>query len=205
MGLRDEKKQATRAAIADAALGLFLARGFDRVTVADVADVARVSVNTVFNYFPTKEDLLFDRRSEVVGRLAAVVADRPPGESAVGAVRRAFLDALDRREPTLGLDPGMVAFWRVVDDSPALQARLRQLNEWAETALADALAVGAAEGDPAPRVAAAVLAGVDRALHGEIRRRMLAGEEPEEVRAAVTAAARRAFDMAASGLGDYPG
>lgn len=79
VALRAEKKAATRTAIADAALALFLTKGFDRVTVAEVADAARVSVNTAFNYFPTKEDLFFDRQDEVVQRLAGAVRGRGPG------------------------------------------------------------------------------------------------------------------------------
>jgi AcrR family transcriptional regulator len=186
MSLRAEKKAATRAAIADAALGLFLARGFDRVTVAEVAEAARVSVNTAFNYFPTKEDLFFDRQEQVVQRLAAAVRGRAPDESPVDAVRRLFLDELDRGEPTLGLSPDVGAFWQVIDDSPALQARARLLAERAEAALTGALPDGS-------RWKAAALAGVDRALHAQIRDRMSAGADPETVRAEVRAEAERAY------------
>ncbi|MEV4516394.1 helix-turn-helix domain-containing protein [Dactylosporangium sp. NPDC049525] len=192
MALRAEKKAATRTAIADAALALFLAKGFDRVTVAEVADAARVSVNTAFNYFPTKEDLFFDRQDEVVRRLADAVRDRRPGESPVAAVRRLFLDELDRGEPTLGLSPDVGAFWQVVEDSAALQARARLLSQRAEEALAEAL--GGA------RWRAAVLAGVDRALHAQIRDRMRAGDDPAAVRAAVRAEAETAYAALARAL-----
>jgi AcrR family transcriptional regulator len=207
MALRAAKKAATRTAIADAALDLFLEKGFDRVTVAEVARVAGVSVNTAFNYFPTKEDLFFDRAEQVVRRLADAVAAREPGESAVGAVRRAFLGELDRDSPTLGLHPGAAAFRRVIDGSAALQARLRRLNDEARDALAVELATvtGAPPDDPAPRMAAAVLAGVDAALHAEAHRRMVAGERPEDVRVALRAAALHGFDLAEHGLGGYCG
>lgn len=185
VALRAEKKAATRTAIADAALALFLVKGFERVTVAEVADAARVSVNTAFNYFPTKEDLFFDRQDEVVRRLAGAVRDRRPGESPVAAVRRMFLAELDRGEPTLGLSPDVAAFWQVVDDSPALQARARLLSQRAEEALTEAL--GGA------RWQAAVLAGVDRALHAQIRDRMRAGDDPDAVRADVRAEAETAY------------
>jgi AcrR family transcriptional regulator len=184
VGLRDEKKQATRTAIADAALVLFLAKGFDRVTVAEVARAANVSVNTVFNYFPTKEDLFFDRQDEVVQRLAAAVRGRADGETPAAAVHHAFTDRLDRDDPTLGLHPGVTRFWQVVDDSPALLARARLLRELTEDALAHALA------DP---MAAALLAAADHALHAEIRRRVMRGEPAESVRAAVRADADRVF------------
>ncbi|MDG6105714.1 TetR/AcrR family transcriptional regulator [Dactylosporangium aurantiacum] len=185
MALRAEKKAATRTAIADAALGLFLARGFDRVTVAEVADAARVSVNTAFNYFPTKEDLFFDRQDEVVQRLAGAVRGRAPGESPVAAARRLFLEELDRGEPTLGLSPDVGAFWKVIEESPALQARARLLAQRAEEALAAALDGG--------RWQAAMLVGVDRALHALIRDRMRAGADPAAVRAEVRAEAEAAF------------
>jgi len=191
VNLRERKKQATRVAIADAALGLFLERGFDQVTVADVARAADVAVNTVFNYFPAKEDLFFDRQDEVVHRLARAVDARLPGESAAEAVRRAFLEALDRDEPTLGLSPDVAAFWRTIEHSPTLQARLRLMAEQTEAALAAKLAEisGAGPDEPGPRLQAAAIAGVDRALHAEIRRRMQAGEDPATVRAVVRRAA----------------
>src|ERR687885_383370 len=88
MGLRESKKLRTRQEIADKAMELFVARGFDRVTVAEVAAAAGVSEKTVFNYFPTKEDLFFD---EVPARQAALVdaiRRRQPGESIVAALRR---------------------------------------------------------------------------------------------------------------------
>ncbi|PRY43694.1 TetR family transcriptional regulator [Umezawaea tangerina] len=190
MGLREEKKAATRAALSDIATGLFAERGFDAVTVAEVAAAARVSVNTVFNYFPTKEDLFFDRQDAVVDRLAAAV--RAGG---VDGVREAFLAELRRDEPTLALADAATGFWAVVDASPALQARLRHIGELAEEALAEALV-----DDPMPRVTAAVLAGVDRALHDEIRRRVLAGETPADIRAAVADLAERAYDRVLDGL-----
>ncbi|MEU4559379.1 TetR family transcriptional regulator [Actinoplanes sp. NPDC023936] len=205
MGLRDEKKQATRTAIADTALSLFLSSGFDRVTVSDVARAARVSVNTVFNYFPTKEDLFFDRQADVVQRLARAAAGCAPGESVVEAVHRAFLDAVSRNDPTLGIDSDVVAFWRVVDESPALQARARLLAELTEAALAEKLCEMSrtATGSLVPHATAAVIAGVDRALHSEIRRRISLGEHPDTVRTAIISAAERAFAAVRAGMDTY--
>jgi AcrR family transcriptional regulator len=153
-------------------------------------------VNTVFNYFPTKEDLFFDRQDEVVHRLARAVDRRRPGEPPAAAVRRAFVEALDRDEPTLGLSPDVAAFWEAIEASPALQARLRLMAEQTEAILAAKLAevTGAGEDDPAPRILAAAIAGVDRALHAEIRRRIQAGEDPADV--------RRVVRLAAEGVGD---
>ncbi len=90
-GLRQRKKDKTRwLVISQIATRLFIRRGLDRVTIAEVAAAADVSVNTIFNYFPTKEDLLFDREREVVAALANVVRGRPPGESVLEALRHSF-------------------------------------------------------------------------------------------------------------------
>ncbi|MFI6997548.1 TetR/AcrR family transcriptional regulator [Nocardia sp. NPDC050175] len=198
MALREEKKRATRLAIADAALGLFVAHGFDRVTVAEVAEAAKVSINTVFNYFPTKEDLFFDRQDEVINRLAVAVRQRADDESPAAAVRCLFMDELRQHEPTLGLSADATTFWRVIDASPALQARQRLLGEQAEAALAEAIAesVGTTERDIRPRLLAAALAGIDRALHAEIRRRVTAGDSVNSVRRDIGKAAA-AFDAVA--------
>ncbi|MER6351219.1 TetR/AcrR family transcriptional regulator [Streptomyces sp. NPDC001634] len=140
MGLREIKKQQTRTAIADAALTLFMEHGFDQVTVAQVAQHAGVSTNTVFNYFPAKEDLFFDRQAEVEGHLATLVRDRPPGACPVEIIRDDLLSALQQDDPMLGLHPGALRFWQVIHDSPALRAREREIGERAEAALATALA-----------------------------------------------------------------
>ncbi|WP_030258390.1 MULTISPECIES: TetR family transcriptional regulator [Streptomyces] len=206
MGLRELKKQQTRQLLADTAMGLFAERGFDQVTVVDVARAAGVSPNTVFNYFPTKEDLFFDRQDAVVAHLAEVVRHRPAGSSAVDAVRADLLAAVADGEPTVGLNPRMAAFWRIVADSPALRARLLELGERSEAALAAVLAEESetAPGDPLPQVLAGAVAGAHRAVLGEIRRAMVAGEPAEAVRTRVEEAVERAFGLLASGLADYP-
>ncbi|MFF8693623.1 TetR/AcrR family transcriptional regulator [Streptomyces sp. NPDC015144] len=207
MGLRETKKQQTRTAIADAALGLFLEHGFDRVTVAEVARQAGVSTNTAFNYFPAKEDLFFDRQAEAEDHLAALVRDRAPGTCPVEAVRDGLLTALRQNEPMLGLHPGAVRFLRVVHDSPALRAREREIGEHAEAALAVALAEHPSPATPgddtdplASTLLAGAVAGTYRAVLGEIRRRVMSGEPAARVRAAVAPAALRAFDRLCLGL-----
>src|SRR3954454_9689712 len=87
-GLRERKKRAARQAIAATARKLFCQGGFDAVTVAEVAAAAGVSEKTVFNYFPTKEDLFFDEADARRAALVACVRDRAPGESMLAAVRR---------------------------------------------------------------------------------------------------------------------
>ena len=86
-GRRERKKAATRQALSDAAMRLFLARGFDDVTVREIADVADVSTTTLMKHFPTKEALVFDRDDEIERALISAVADRPPRTSVLGALR----------------------------------------------------------------------------------------------------------------------
>jgi AcrR family transcriptional regulator len=98
--LRSRKKQRTREEIADAALLLFAKRGFDAVTVADIARASDVSEQTVYNYFKTKESLVFDEDEAFEARFVAMVRDRPKTQSLIDAVRaeaRAFLNGLSRR------------------------------------------------------------------------------------------------------------
>src|SRR5215472_15632838 len=91
MGLRELKKEQTRQHIADTAFRLFTDRGFDRVTVAEIAREAQVAEATVFNYFATKEDLFYWRLEAFGARLTDAVRDRPAGEPALAAFRRALL------------------------------------------------------------------------------------------------------------------
>jgi AcrR family transcriptional regulator len=205
LSLRERKKRETRERIADVAMGLFMLRGFDRVTVAEVAEAADVSVNTVFNYFPTKEDLFFDRQDVVVESLGRVVAAREPGESALEAVRRDFNAALERRDWRYGITGGAPDFFRMVAESPALVTRTRQMHELREQYLARVLAdeIDADPDDPTPRLVAAQLVALTRTVSEEFLRRRLAGESLEAVVPAVRAAADRAFDLLESGVGDY--
>src|SRR5437868_1080153 len=118
MGLREVKKERRRQVIAETAFDLFATRGFDHVTVAQVAEAAGVSEKTVFNYFPTKEDLFFDEVPAREAALAAAVGARAPGQSVVAALRR-----LEGANCTRLASPGFAVFARVIDDSPALRAK----------------------------------------------------------------------------------
>ncbi len=137
--LRERKKRATRQRISNVASALFRERGFDQVSVAEVARAAEVSTMTVFNYFPRKEDLFLDRIPEAVAIFSAAVRDRAPGETPLAALRRLALELLDQRHPLGGPDSGFPDFWEVVADSPALRARGREALEEMENALAAAL------------------------------------------------------------------
>ncbi|MBV6700482.1 TetR/AcrR family transcriptional regulator [Kitasatospora aureofaciens] len=201
--LRELNKRRTREAISHAATRLFINQGFERTTIADVAAAAGVAKMTVTNHFPRKEDLFLDLHEEIVARYARAVAERAPGESALAALRRTCLAEIDRHDPALGFSGE--AFARTITESPALTARLRELHEQSETALAAALAeaVHAIPGDFESRVAAGLLAAVPRAVSTEVFRRTLAGEEHDTIAAAVRPSAVRAFDRLKGALGDF--
>jgi AcrR family transcriptional regulator len=203
MGLREMKKQQTRRSISDQATRLFLRHGFDRVTIADVAAAAQVAKMTVTNYFPRKEDLALDLHEEFTGLLARTVAGRAPGESALAALRRAFLDAAARHDPVIGF--AGPDFARMVTESPALVSRLREFHEEREDAQAAVLAkeTAAAPHDPLPRLVAAQLGALHRVLFQETLRRTLDDEPNEEIAAALTKSARTAFDLLSPSLSHY--
>ncbi|WP_059012017.1 TetR/AcrR family transcriptional regulator [Streptomyces specialis] len=167
-GLRERKKQQTRLHISDVATGLFLERGFDAVTVAEVAEAADVSVNTVYNYFPTKEDLFLDRGAEFVDRPSRRVRERLPGESAADAVLRGLREDIADRQPWMGLTEGYGRFMRIAFGSSALMARLMRMQQETTQRLSETLAeeVGAEDGDHTPSLIALQL----MSLQGDIYR-----------------------------------
>ncbi|MFI6173185.1 TetR/AcrR family transcriptional regulator [Nocardia sp. NPDC051052] len=203
LGLRDRKKLQTRENISHQATRLFLEHGFDKVTIADVAVAAQVAKMTVTNYFPRKEDLALDLHDVFVDQLARVVREREPGESALAALRAAYLTAAAGQDPVVGFSGP--EFAGMISDSPALVARLREFHDEREQALADTLAAetGAAATDITPRVAAAQLGGVHRVLFDETMRRTLDGQSNDEIATAVTEYVGTAFDSLEPSLGDY--
>ncbi|MCX5415558.1 TetR/AcrR family transcriptional regulator [Streptomyces sp. NBC_00059] len=202
-GLRESKKQETRQLISDVATGLFLTQGFERTTIAEIAAAARVAKKTVTNYFPRKEDLALDHQDAFTASLAHTVTGRRVGESALSALRRAFLDAATDANPVAGFSGP--DFARMVADSPTLSARLRDLHDLREAALADALAdaVGVSRGDIVPRTAAALLGAVHRTLFQRIQELTLAGEGNARISATVIVEADTAFGLLEPSLADY--
>ncbi|MEH0469845.1 TetR/AcrR family transcriptional regulator [Streptomyces sp. B21-097] len=202
--LRERKKQATRQRISDVATGLFVTRGFDEVTVAEVARAAEVSTMTVFNYFPRKEDLFLDRIPQAVEMFSEAVRRRDPGESPIAALRALALRLLDQRHPLGGIADDFRYFWRIVVDSPALRARAREGVEEVEEALADAFAETAPE-LPDARLAAALSVAAYRSVFVASARRLLAGEPAADVAGDHRARLAAAFDALEGVFGRPPG
>ncbi|MET9643774.1 TetR/AcrR family transcriptional regulator [Streptomyces syringium] len=203
-GLRESKKQETRQLISDHATRLFIEEGFERTTIAEIAAAARVAKKTVTNYFPRKEDLALDHHEQFTASLARAVADRAEGESALAALRREFDTALEQRDPVAGF--AGPEFARMIADSPTLTARLRDLHDQREEALAAVLAEAAPDAGPAiaPRAAAALLAAAQRLLFQRIQELTLAGHSNDSIAATVAPEAAHVFDLLAASLGDFP-
>jgi AcrR family transcriptional regulator len=206
VGLRERKKQRTRELIAQTAVGLFRERGFDAVTVAEIARAAEVAEKTVFNYFRTKEDLVYWRMESFEAELLQSIRDRKPGESVLAAFGRFVLTP---RGLLAEQDPAAVeqlaSFTRMITASPALLAREHQIYERYTTSLAALIAdeTGAAGDDVEPWVAANALMGVHRALVDFSRARIAAGARNPALARAVRAQGKRALQNLAHGLGRY--
>ena len=205
-GLRERKKEQTRRHIAESARQLFSERGFDHVTIAEVAEAADVAVQTVFNYFPTKEDLVYWRLSSFEDELLTAIRQRPPGQSAIEAFQ-GFLFAqpglLGKHDPEAREE--LISFTRMILASPALRAREGQIFSGYTDALAALLAeeTGARADDIRPRVAAHAMIGVHRALIDYSRGRIADGDLGPRLTRDIRAQARRAFTLLESELGEY--
>jgi AcrR family transcriptional regulator len=146
-GLREQKKEQTRAVIAHTAIGLFLQRGFEQVSIAEVAEAAGVAKQTVTNYFPNKEDLVLSAQPTLTPDLAGAVRGRAPGESPVAALYRLVRSELDRRAEWTGLHDGVTQFARMSLASPTLIEAFARLWGEVETNLALAFEELTAEAD----------------------------------------------------------
>src|SRR4051812_48859399 len=138
----------TRARISEVATRLFLERGFDAVSIAEVAREAGVSSVTVFNHFPRKEDLLLDRQVDAADLLRQAIRDRPAGMDVLGALQELTLRLAEERMPLSGLDERSGPFFRTVAASPALVARARAIAADLEQVLADELEHGGGTAGP---------------------------------------------------------
>jgi AcrR family transcriptional regulator len=153
LGRRERKKAATHKALADAALRLFLERGYDAVGIREIAEAADLSVTTLFKHFPSKEALVFDQEGDVKDALLSAVRDRGAGRSIPAALRDYVIR---HRLPHHGDDPRFAQFKRLIEQTPALREYSRKMWMRYELALAAEIAddVGAPHDDPACRALA---------------------------------------------------
>jgi AcrR family transcriptional regulator len=203
LGLRERKKQRTARQIAETARRLFAERGFEHVTVAEIARAADVSEGTVFNYFPSKEDLVYERMEVFERELLSAIRDRPAGESLVAAFRRFILTP---RGFIASTDPAAAkqlrAITQVIAQSPALLAREQQILDRYTRALASVIAQerGRSADDIEPQVIANALLGVHRALLDYVRREIVAGTPSGRIATGLKQRGERALVLLEHGL-----
>ena len=197
MGLRESKKLRTRQEIADQAMQLFATRGFDHVTVAEVAAAAGVSEKTVFNYFPTKEDLFFDEVPKRAAALVAAIRDREPGESILSALRQLQLGECPRL-----CSPGFARFARIIEESPALRAKELEVMAGFVRVLTEAIQKELAIDERDARISASLLVSVHRQVFHAARQQALAGKHGPTAVRKLRDDLNRAYLLLEHGLGD---
>jgi AcrR family transcriptional regulator len=180
-GLRERKKRRTRQHIADTAARLFGDRGYEQVAVLDVAEAAEVSEQTVYNYFPTKKDLVFDLEEDQRDRLTGLIRNRPAGTSPAAAIRDDALSFVEsiRSVPTEQTRGGL-------DYLAAISPTVRQLALDMTDRLADALAAALTETTPGlqpqlAKVQGIALAWVYQTITDESGRRRIAGQDSPQI------------------------
>ncbi len=156
---RSRKRLATRQAISDAATRLFHKRGFDQVTVDEIAEAADVGRMTVFNHFPRKEDMFFDLDEYVREELILALQQRDPGVPPIETLRRFAHRAFEERKPYVGFSRGSQNFMETIEASEPLKARARAIRDEVAQLLAAALSqtAGRSPDDPDARLLAALL------------------------------------------------
>ena len=157
--LRARKRLATRQTISNAATLLFFERGFDNVTVDEIAAAADVGRMTVFNHFPRKEDMLFDRDEEGREMLREALRQRDPGVAPIEALRLFAHRLVAERSPAVEFSARSQGFIKAVEGSETLKARARAIRDELAEVLTVALSEGAGRDptDPDARLAAALL------------------------------------------------
>lgn len=202
-GLRERKKNATWELLKNTALDLFEERGFEDVSVAEIAAAAEVSKATVFNYFPSKEDLVIGGMKHHTGDAARIVRERPTGQTPHEALRGHYLHLLERRAPQVGLsdNPMFLRVHRLILATPSLLMRAMDYRRQSAVLLAEVLA----EEGNAPltsRLVASQLLHTQHILAEANVRRLLAGDPVEEICTFAVTAAEHAFGLLEHGVGD---
>lgn len=179
-GLRERKKARTRRLIADTAARLFAERGYEHVAVTDVAREAEVAEQTVYNYFPTKEQLVTDREEQVQDRLCDLIRSRPPGITPAAAIRDFILESVERiRSIPPELWRGELGYLAAI--SPAVHRLALELTDRLAAALAAAISDTAAVRPEIARLQGIALAGVFQIIISEAGARTRQGQSQAKI------------------------
>ncbi|WP_328604597.1 TetR/AcrR family transcriptional regulator [Amycolatopsis sp. NBC_00345] len=206
-GLRERKKRQMRRQLSDTATEMFLARGFDEVRVAEIAEACGVSEKTVFNYFPAKEALILDLPDTSITALRAELSDPavPPVEAALrvlDAELTSLTSWLDTHDDPATAGEHIRRFNALVEGTPSLRAYQRDMMDQLVVAAAETLAerTGMGQDEPELKITATVLLGLWQIQFGALRKHLDAGRTPAQMHEAVTAEVRRAAGLVQNGL-----
>ena len=203
-GLREQKKRLTRQQLSNTATELFIQHGFDNVTIADIAAAAGVSKMTVFNYFPRKEELYFDRIDKI-HQLLQQAFDRHPGLAPVAVFSALVQELMSQQHPLVRMDRRVAAFWQGVEASPSLQAYALEQFALLTQALSAMLAsrLQRPAYDPLAQLIASIVLNGWRIAYGDALR--LQQEQPADVvRERFLALLERGFHAARAAAQDTP-
>lgn len=202
-GLRERKKNATWELLRKTALDLFEERGFENVSVAEIAAAAEVSKATVFNYFPSKEDLVIGGMKHHTGDAARIVRERPAGQTPHEALRDHYLHLLDRRAPQAGLndDPVFLRVQRLIAATPSLLVSAMDYRRQSAMQLAEVL-VEEGNSRLTSRLVASQLLHTRHILVEVNVHHVLEGEPIDELYRRAVTAAHHAFGLLEHGIGD---
>ena len=179
-GLRELKKARTRQLIADTAARLFAERGYEHVTVTDVAREAEVAEQTVYNYFPAKEQLVTDREQQTQDRLSDLIRSRPPAVTPAAAIRDFVLEFVDAiRDVAPEMWRGELGYLAAI--SPAVHRLALELTDRLAVALASAISDTTAVSPEVARLQGIALAGVFQIIIGEAGQRTREGQSQREI------------------------
>jgi AcrR family transcriptional regulator len=203
-GVRERRRLETRERIVEAAAELFAERGFDAVSVVEIARRAGVVEKTVFNHFPVKEGLVLDADPPIKEALLDAARRRPAGES-VSAAAGSFVVAAMAVLGTPEAAAGVAGMARVVRGSRTLQIREREILGELAAALAGLIAeeTGAPPGALEPGLAANAVVGLYSALLDLARDRVLAGESGPRLVAELRSRGERGLALLQFGLAGY--
>ncbi|WP_312741687.1 TetR/AcrR family transcriptional regulator [Cedecea neteri] len=156
---RTLNRLATRQKISNVATRLFLEKGFEQVTIDEIATEAEVGRMTVFNHFPRKEEMFFDREEEGLEMLRCALSQRDKNTGPLEALRRFAHHLVEQNSPVVAFSVAGQGFVSTIDNSPALKARAREIRDEFTQALAHELAAGAGleKSDPQTQLAAGLV------------------------------------------------
>jgi AcrR family transcriptional regulator len=204
-GLRERKKRLTRQQISDVATVLFVVRGFDNVKVSEVAEIVGISEKTVYNYFPTKESLVFDRADEGIARLAVALREREPDESPAKAMLRALKEDLEFEGPADEIHTFVPLFAEMVASTPSLRAAWLDLQGRLVAVATEELAARADVDphDPEPMIVARAIVGLQEVSYHSRVHHVGDGLHGAQLRDAVLADLERAARLLDTGLWSF--